>query len=199
MPFLFFRKVPRRLQSASVEVAQWKSRCTPALTLLPTPCRPGPKRSLRYPAAFRRPAGALRAGCRPFPADRARARLLVVRGVVLTTEEEGRSAAGRRLGRRPARRAADAVERRRQLHQHVLADADLPLSVPDAGDDARRMGRVQSVAGADGIEHAGRLRTMRHQGAAGDRIRRKCARSSRPARRRPTTPARRPPCCCRSA
>ena len=29
------------------------------------------------------------------------------------------------------------------------------LSVPDAGDDARRMGRVQSLAGADGIEHAG--------------------------------------------
>ena len=32
-----------------------------------------------------------------------------------------------------------------------------------------------------------------------NRIRRKCARSSRPARRRPTTPARRPPSCCRSA
>ena len=32
----------------------------------------------------------------------------------------------------------------------------------------RRMGRVQSVAGADGVEHAGRLRTLGHPGAARD-------------------------------
>ena len=33
---------------------------------------------------------------------------------------------------------------------------DLPLSVPDAGDDARRVGRVQSLAGADGVDHGRR-------------------------------------------
>ena len=68
---------------------------------------------------------------------------------VLTTEEEGIAHRRRRLARRPAQRAADAVERRRQLHQHAVAVGDRPLSAADAGDDARRMGRVQSLAGAD--------------------------------------------------
>ncbi len=36
------------------------------------------------------------------------------------------------------------------------------------GDDARRMGRVQSLAGADGIEHARRLRALRNKGIARD-------------------------------
>src|SRR6267143_1795793 len=67
------------------------------------------------------------------------------------------SMSGRCLGGRPARRTADAVERRRQLREHAVADPDFPLSVPDAGDDARRMGRVQSLAGADGVEHPGRI------------------------------------------
>ena len=40
--------------------------------------------------------------------------------VSLTTEEEG-VACCRRLARRQARRAADAVVRRRQLHQHAVA------------------------------------------------------------------------------
>ena len=44
-----------------------------------------------------------------------------IRDVVLTTEEEGVAlAAGAWLGG-AARRAADAVERRRQLHQHAVA------------------------------------------------------------------------------
>ena len=36
--------------------------------------------------------------------------------------------------------------------------ADLPHAVPDPGDDAGRVGRVQSVAGADGHRHARRAR-----------------------------------------
>jgi hypothetical protein len=37
-------------------------------------------------------------------------------------------------------RAADAVERRRQLHQHAVVAESVPLSADDACDDARRMG-----------------------------------------------------------
>ena len=63
----------------------------------------------------------------------------------------GRHRAGRRrLAGRPAGGAPDAVERRRQLHQHALPDRHLPLPAADPGDHARRVGRVQSVAGAHG-------------------------------------------------
>ncbi len=73
---------------------------------------------------------------------------------VLTTEEEGVAIlAGAWLGGERGG-AADAVERRRQLHQHAVAGDELRLSVPDAGHHARRMGRVQSVAGPDGRGHA---------------------------------------------
>ena len=55
-----------------------------------------------------------------------------IRDVVLTTEEEGVAlAAGAWLGGQRSR-AADAVERRRQLHQHAVADPRLPLPVADA-------------------------------------------------------------------
>src|SRR5213080_4249099 len=63
-----------------------------------------------------------------------------IRDVVLSTEEEGVALAGG---------AADAIERRRQLHQHALPDQHLSFSVSHLHYDARRMGRVQSVAGAD--------------------------------------------------
>ncbi len=59
----------------------------------------------------------------------------------------GHRARGRRLARPPAHRAANAVERGRQLHQHALADEHVPLPVPHLHHDARRVGRVQSVAG----------------------------------------------------
>jgi len=54
------------------------------------------------------------------------------------------------------------------------------FSVPDLGDDARRMGRVQPLAGADGVEHASRSSNCRHQGAAGRAAGGKSARSWRP-------------------
>ena len=73
-----------------------------------------------------------------------------IRAISLTTEEEGIAlAAGAWLGGQRAR-AVDAVERGRQLHQHAVAGEILPFSAADAGDDARRMGRVQPVAGGDG-------------------------------------------------
>ena len=56
----------------------------------------------------------------------------------------------RRRSRRRACRAADAVERRRQLHQHALADQGRALSVPDAGQHARRLRRGKSVAVSHG-------------------------------------------------
>ena len=43
-----------------------------------------------------------------------------------------------------------AVLRRRQLHQRAGAAHRLPGALPDAGDDAWPVGRVQSVAGAEG-------------------------------------------------
>ena len=77
---------------------------------------------------------------------------------VLTTEEEGVAiAAGAWLGGQRSV-LAHAVERRRQLHQHAVAGCDRPVSAADAGDDARRVGRVQSVAGADGPGDASRAR-----------------------------------------
>src|SRR6202165_3547651 len=118
-------------------------------------------------AALRCPAGALRAGCRAFAADRARAGRLLDARRPADDGRRRRGAPGRSLGRRPARRTADAVERGRQLCEHAVADPDFPLSVPDAGDDARRMGRIQSLAGADGLEHRRRVRIIRDQGVAG--------------------------------
>ena len=87
-----------------------------------------------------------------------------IRDVVLTTEEEGVAlAAGAWLGG-AARRAADAIERRRQLHQHAVAGAHLPLSAADADHDAWRVGGVQSVAGADGIDRRSGAQAVRGRG-----------------------------------
>jgi sulfopyruvate decarboxylase TPP-binding subunit len=69
-----------------------------------------------------------------------------IKTTVLTTEEEGVAlSAGAWLGGRPLG-SADAVQRRRQLRQHAVAAGKLPLPVPDTGDHARRMGRIQPVA-----------------------------------------------------
>ena len=63
-----------------------------------------------------------------------------VHSVALTTEEEGVAlAAGADLG--GARGAADAVERRRQLHQPAVADQGRAVSIPHAGEHARRLRR----------------------------------------------------------
>ena len=65
-----------------------------------------------------------------------------IHDVVLTTEEEGVAlAAGAWLG---GQRAVllDAVERRRQLHQHAVAGALVPVSDVDDDHHARRVGRV---------------------------------------------------------
>ena len=83
-----------------------------------------------------------------------------MRGIVLTTEEEGVALlAGAWAGGQRGVLLMQSSGVGNCINMFSLI-ADLPLSVPDAGDDARRMGRVQSVAGADGIEHAGRLRTV---------------------------------------
>ena len=77
-----------------------------------------------------------------------------MRLVTLTTEEEGIGiATGCWLGG-SARHDRHAVVRRRQLHQRAGAAGRLPGALPDAGDDARPVGRVQSLAGADGPGHA---------------------------------------------
>ena len=98
--------------------------------------------------------------------------------VVLTTEEEGVGlVAGAALGG-AARGAADAVERRRQLHQHVFAAAQLRLRLRHAGDHARRIRRIQPVAGADGRDHR-RDAAARRLSHLSDRERRRCRRHRR--------------------
>ena len=64
----------------------------------------------------------------------------------------GRPRAGRHA-RRGTRRPADAKQRGRKLHQHVLAAAELRDSLRHPGDDARRVRRFQSLASADGLDH----------------------------------------------
>ena len=104
-----------------------------------------------------------------------------MRTVTLTTEEEGIAlAAGAWLGG-AARVAADAVERRRQLHQHARRCRACRFPLADAGHDARRVGRVQPVAGADGPGH--RRRCSRPCGVIvhrADRAGRASRRRSRP-------------------
>ena len=75
-----------------------------------------------------------------------------IRDVVLTTEEEGVAlAAGAWLG---GERAALLMQSSgaRQLRQHAVAGTHLPLSAADVHHHARRMGGVQSLAAADGID-----------------------------------------------
>ena len=99
--------------------------------------------------AAKRPPGRLRARRRPQAPDRAAARP--------TEDARGRAAAPRRRasasppapGSAARARAAHAVERRRQLST-ARHGARLPLPAGDARHHARRAGRVQSVAGADG-------------------------------------------------
>ena len=77
---------------------------------------------LRDIAALQRASGALCAGCRAFGADPARAGVPHHARRRADDGRGGHGAARRRLGPRPAQRAADAVERGRQLHQHAVAD-----------------------------------------------------------------------------
>src|SRR5258708_31509127 len=65
----------------------------------------------------------------------------------------GRGAARRRLARRAPRRAPHAEPRRRQLPQHPVPPPPLPVPAALDRDDARPVGRVQPVAGADGTEY----------------------------------------------
>src|SRR5271156_5665603 len=54
------------------------------------------------------------------------------------------------MARRSTQRRVDAVERRRQLHQHALLAGYRSLSLAPTRHNARRVGGVQSVASADG-------------------------------------------------
>ena len=75
------------------------------------------------------------------------------RVVTLTTEEEGVALlAGAWLGGEHGVLLIQSSGVGNCINMLSL-DADLPLAAPDAGDDARRLGRVQSVAGADGARH----------------------------------------------
>ena len=76
---------------------------------------------------------------------------------VLTTEEEG-AAPRRRAPRRPARRAPPAIERVGNCINMLSLAAGMPRPAADAGDDARRVERVQPVAGDDGPGDAGGAR-----------------------------------------
>src|SRR6185437_16390371 len=132
----------------------------------------------------RYPAGRLRARRRTRRADRGGARGQRHARRRADHRGGGHRAGRRRLARRAAFGAADAVLRRRQLHQHALAADQLPDAVPDPGDDARRVGRVQSVAGADGQRHARRAGARRRacpsrRPPRGRRRHRRCRRLAR--------------------
>ena len=75
-----------------------------------------------------------------------------MRDVVLTTEEEGVAlAAGAWLGGQRAALLMQSSGVGNCINMLSLIK-QLPLSAADARHDARRMGRVQSVAGADGSQ-----------------------------------------------
>ena len=118
------------------------------------PPRPWQARGLRRAEIRRHPPGRLRARRRPRAADRGCPRRPGHARRRADHRGGGHRAGRRRLARRPARGAADAIQRRRQLHQHAVAAGELPHAVADAGDHAGRVGGVQSVAGADGHRDA---------------------------------------------
>ena len=161
--------------------------------------KPGLARpAVRHAQARRHPSGRLCARCRPCPADRPLPRRSADKRRRAHHRGGGRGAGGRRLAGRRARRAADAVERRRQLHQHAVAGAHLPVSAADADHDARRMGGVQSLAGADGIDRRSGAQTLRGGGLSrAQRRTRSKAPPSAPCSR-PSATSASPPWCCRS-
>src|SRR5580700_6336993 len=107
-------------------------------------------RALRSAAPAQRQPIRLCAGCRPPHPDRplaGRSRRLFGG---IDHRGGGRGAARRRRSRRRPRRSADAVERRRQLHQHAVPDQGRAFPVPDPGQHARRFRRGKPVAIPDG-------------------------------------------------
>ncbi len=121
-----------------------------------------------------------------------------MRGIALTTEEEGVALlAGAWAGGQRGVLLMQSSGVGNCINM-LVAGADLPSAVPHAGDDARRMGRVQSSAGADGLEHARHPRTGGDQGAARLRILMRLREVVEAGAAQATTPARRPPSCCRS-
>ena len=70
-----------------------------------------------------------------------------MRTVVLTTEEEG-------IAGRQTQCIAHAIQRCRQLRQYAFPAACVQHAVSHTRHDAWGMGRVQSMASADGTEHA---------------------------------------------
>jgi len=76
-----------------------------------------------------------------------------MRGIALTTEEEGVALlAGAWAGGQRGVLLMQSSGVGNCINMFSLTQI-FSLSVPHAGDDAWRMGRVQSLAGADGFEH----------------------------------------------
>ena len=138
-------------------------------------------RRLRRTRGCRHPPGLLRARCRPQPADPALPGQPGDAYGLADHRGRGRRDGAGRVARRRSPRAADAVIRGRQHDQHARGtdrDAGAPA---DARDDARRVGRVQSLATADGAGYPHGARERRHAGlpgrpAGGDRADRGCSR-----------------------
>ena len=85
-----------------------------------------------------------------------------IRDVVLTAEEEGVAiAAGAWLGGQRAALLMQSSGVGNCINMLSL-DPHLPFSDADAGDDARRVGGVQSVAGADGFDSRADAQALRH-------------------------------------
>ena len=85
-----------------------------------------------------------------------------IRDVVLTTEEEGVAmAAGAWLGGQRSALLMQSSGVGNCVNMLSLISR-LPLSDADAGDDARRVGGVQSLAGADGLDRRADAEALRH-------------------------------------
>ena len=119
--------------------------------------------------------GLLCARCRAFEADPAAPRRSGDRHHGSDHRGRRHCACRRRLAGGQSLRAAAAIERRGQLHQHALADGNLPLSAAGHRDHARRMGGVQSLADAHGPCDAPGARADGGQDHAGDDHRRDAA------------------------
>ena len=123
-----------------------------------------------------------------------------IRDVVLTTEEEGVAlAAGAWLGGQRAALLMQSSGVGNCINMLSLI-ARLPLSVADAHHDARRMGGVQSLAGADGLDRRAGAQALRGAMSTASSTPDEVGRRRRArAADSPSATIASPPCCCRSS
>ncbi len=120
-----------------------------------------------------------------------------IRDVVLTTEEEGVAlAAGAWLGGQRCALLMQSSGVGNGINMLSLV-AHLPLPHADVHHHARRVGGVQSVAGADGLDRRAGAESMRGGSLPRAQGRTRCKGIAERACSRPTATSASSPCCCR--